>query len=147
MVDDVRQDPNLALPIRHGHHSADDQGQHDAADDRDADLEPEQLRDDVQCDQHEDEDQELSERAASIGGHRTIVVANRAVRPHLIGVTPMICPTFPASLTGLPWRPSEPVPRGRPLLDESGASLGGVAGCGAHDLRAVLDVVASAVSP
>ena len=35
MVDDVGLEPNLAPPIRNGHHTADDQGQHDAPDDRD----------------------------------------------------------------------------------------------------------------
>ena len=95
MVDDVRRDLNLASPVRNGHHTADDQGQHDAADDRDTDLETEQLRDDVQCDQHEDEDQELSEGAASVGGHRAIVAADLPDRPHLIGVTPMICAAGP----------------------------------------------------
>jgi len=45
LVGGVCQTPNLASPVGNGHHAPDDQGQHDAADDRDADLETEQLRD------------------------------------------------------------------------------------------------------
>lgn len=72
VLDGLRRAALLASTIRHGHDATDHQRQHDAADDRNPDLESEQLSDDVECDQDEDEDQELSERAASVGCHDAI---------------------------------------------------------------------------
>ena len=78
-----RVSPNLAPPIRNGHHTADDQGQHDAADDRDPDLESEQLR---------------RRSVRSVRGRKSCPSGLRALwplpcrwagdRPHLIRVTP-----------------------------------------------------------